>query len=57
VPPTKPLAGAFGEESKPEPAEKRPPKTAQANSRNCTASRDGEGVDAAMFFIEVGPTG
>jgi len=36
VQPTKPIAGAIGEESKPEPGAKRPPKTAQARRPNCT---------------------
>jgi len=57
VQPTKPIADAIGEESKPELAAKRPPKTAQAIDPNCTIIRGCTGLDRETVFIEAGPTG
>jgi hypothetical protein len=55
VQPTKPIAGAIGEESKPGPGAKRPPKTAEAKYPNCGDDREGKSVDRMLKCIEERP--
>jgi len=42
----------MGEESKPEPAAKRPPKTAQPSEPNCASAREGVSAGSIKAFIE-----
>jgi hypothetical protein len=53
--PTKPIAGAIGEESKPEPGAKRPPKTAQARIPKCADIADRHGIESTADSIEEWP--
>jgi hypothetical protein len=45
----------IGEESKPEPGAKRPPKTAQARIPHCADIADRLGIERTTDFIEEGP--
>ena len=53
--PTKPIAETIGEESKPEPGAKRPPKTAQAKCASRTSGVEGESAELTKASIEGWP--